>query len=85
MIRKLLVPVLIVIGTLLVFFVLLRETDAPKGTFILTKPHLTWLFDRTGLNIEMDENGPRNVSGGLNACYATRLISINKEGSADVS
>lgn len=85
MIRNLLVPVLIVVGALLVFFALLRETDAPKGTFNLTNQHLTWLFDRTGLSIEMDENGPRNVSGGLNACYASRLITINKEGSADVS
>lgn len=85
MIKKTLVPILIVVGALLVFSTFLNETDAPKRTFILTNAHLTWLFDRTGLSLEMDENGPRNVPGGLNACYTTRVITINKQGTADIS
>jgi len=85
MIRKLLVPILIVVGALLVFSVLLKDTDAPKGTFALTNTHLTWLFDRTGLTIDMEENGPRDVSGGINACYANRVVAIDKSGSANIT
>lgn len=85
MLRNFLVPTLIVVGALLVFSVLLKETDAPKGTFSLTGQHLTWLMDRTGLTIEMDENGPRDVSGGVNACYATRMVTVDKTGTAEIS
>lgn len=85
MLRNLLVPTLIVVGALLVFFVLLKETDAPKGTFPLTDQHLTWLMDRNGVTIEMDENGPRDVPGGVNACYARRMVTITKTGTAKIT
>lgn len=85
MLKKFLVPALIIVGSLLVFSVFLRETDAPKGTFDLTGKHLSWLFDRTGLTIEMEENGQRDVPGGLNACYATRIIKIQKSGTANIA
>ncbi len=85
MIRNLLVPTLIVVGALLVFSVLLKDTDAPKGTFPLTGSHLTWLFDRSGLTIDMEENGPRDVSGGVNACYASRMVAIEKAGTAEIT
>ena len=84
MIRNLFVPILIIVGALLVFSVLLKESDAPKRTFALNNAHLTWLFDRTGLLLDMDENGPRDVPGGLNACYVTRVVAVNKQGTADV-
>lgn len=84
MLRNLLVPVLIVVGALLVFSVLLKETDAPKGTFDLTNTHLTWLLDRRGLTLELEENGPRDVPGGVNACYATRSVSVDRAGTAKI-
>lgn len=84
MLRKLLVPVLIVIGSLLVFSVFLFETDAPKGTFKLTNQHLVWLMDRDGLVFDMDENGPRDVPGGINACYATRKVQVDASGSLKI-
>lgn len=85
MIRNFLVPTLIIVGSLLVFSVFLRETDAPKGTFNLTNAHLTWLFDRTDLTLEMEENGQRDVPGGVNACYATRKVNVDKSGTATIS
>lgn len=84
MLRNLLVPVLIVVGSLLVFSVFLSETDAPKGTFKLTNQHLTWLLDRDGLKFDMEENGPRNISGGINACYATRDVQFEKSGTLQI-
>jgi hypothetical protein len=84
MLRNLLVPVLIVVGALLVFSVLLKETDAPKGTFDLTNAHLTWLMDRTDLTILLEENGPRDVPDGVTACYASRTVDFKKAGSATI-
>lgn len=84
MLRNLLVPVLIVVGALLVFSVLLKETDAPKGTFDLTNGNLTWLLDRTDLTILLEENGPRDVPGGVTACYVSRTVDFKKAGTATI-
>ncbi len=84
MIKKAFYAALIIFGAGLVFSKLLQSGAGPKATFPLDGTQLVWLSGKSGLGLALEESGARNVPGAPNACYATRTLSFNADGTATI-